>query len=236
MHNNDRLRQEGAVMRQTVAGRKRRVLKRRVGFRTVPRHIGRGRVARVARLLGDDGRRQPKQLRLVRSVSDGPRVQHNAVFFVVVTAVTAVARTKRRVRIAEQVGIGRVIPGVDADLVEPQAVDGDVGGLAGGPGRGRGPGGPLGNVGAGGGGVAGAVARVDVAEGLGVGEAVEGAQVAGPVAVAAVGDVGVGPAGVDVAGAAVGAGGVGGVFGAVVGVDDYVTEKGGGGSESITKI
>lgn len=192
MHNHHRLRPQRRIVRQPIPRRQRRHVERLVRLRTVGddrRVAERGRVCRVARLLGDHGVGQPEQLRFVAGVRHGPRVEDHRVAAVVPVDVAGCARGgEGRVGVRNEVGDeGRVAGlGPCADFVEPQARDGDVGGGVGRPGRCRVPGGPLGDVGFDVGDGAGAVLRVDVADELCVGEVVDGGQVGGPIAVTAV--------------------------------------------------
>lgn len=123
-----------------------------------------------------------------------PCIQHNGipaviVIVVVVIIAVAVAVVKSRVGITNNILIRGAIARSRTNLIKPQAVDGNIRRLPCRPCRGLVPGGPFGNVGFDVGGIARAVARVDVAEGLGVGELVNGGEVGGPVAIAAVRDV-----------------------------------------------
>lgn len=221
MHNNHRLRQIGCVVGQAISRREVRVVKGRVRRRTIPGDVTRGGIVCVARLLRHNGRGHLEQGRLIGGVGNVPCVEHDCVPTVIVAV--NIARVKGRVGVGDDVLVRGAVARVGANLVEPQAVDGDVGRLPFGPRRGRVPGCPFGNVGFHVGCIARAVARVDVAEGLGIGELVDGGKMGGPVAVAAVGDVV--RALVYIAVATVVTRWVGCVFGPIVGVDDHVTGK-----------
>lgn len=223
MHNNHRLRQVGCIVGQPLPGREVRVVKGRVGCWAVPGDVARDGVVRVARLLRHHRRGHLEQLGFIRGVGNVPCVEHDRVPTVIIVVAVIVARVKSRISKGDNVLVIGAVDRVGANLVEPQAVDGDVGRLPFGPRRGRVPGGPLGNVGFDVGGTARAVARVDVAEGLGIGELVDGGEMGGPVAVAAVGDVV--RAVVDIAVATVVTRWVGCVFGPIVGVDDHVAGR-----------
>lgn len=184
VHDDDRLGQEGAVVRQAVPGGEVRGREGLVGHGAVPRDAVGGRVGGVARLLGDDGRGHAEQLGLVVRVHDVARVEDDAVL-----ALLLALGLEGVVGVGDQVLVHGGVDGRGADLVEPEPVDGDVGVLVGVPGRLLVPPGPLENV------ALDLVGRplpvpcVDVPDGLGVGELADGGQVCGPVAVAAVGNI-----------------------------------------------